>query len=492
MPDVFASTDRPSRFTRAVLLLAGSLVATHTASAQCVPINVASANEITFPRAPGFSAGQSSIYRLRTVNNQLYAVGTFTEASGALARSVARLRSDDTWEPLNSGYQLFSSLASFAPVVSDITEFQGETLIAGNFVENFGKEPFNGLARWDGVRWRSINANLFRNGSYTTTATPTFEKFQGELIVAGDFSAIQTSTDTISTPGIAAWNGATWRPLGTGLSLSSISTISTMTTYRDRLIVSGRFSSIGGVPANSIAAWDGTSWSEIGQGFDQFTQGTTTPFSILSSVNSLVVFDGKLYAGGYNLRATGTTTTTTGLWVFDESSNSWVDADPSRQIVRTPSGVTIVNVGRDSTSLLVASRLNNDSSSNDATNVYQRTANGWLLRESVPGEIRTFSSIRGQSVWGGVDFLSFASSNPLLRRYVLPAGCPTPCNSIDFNHDELSPDTTDLDDFLSVFSGGPCSTGLCDDTDFNNDDITPDAADVEIFLRVLAGGPCNK
>jgi hypothetical protein len=33
------------------------------------------------------------------------------------------------------------------------------------------------------------------------------------------------------------------------------------------------------------------------------------------------------------------------------------------------------------------------------------------------------------------------------------------CDSIDFNGDGLFPDTQDIDDFLSVFSGGPCSTG---------------------------------
>ena len=32
-------------------------------------------------------------------------------------------------------------------------------------------------------------------------------------------------------------------------------------------------------------------------------------------------------------------------------------------------------------------------------------------------------------------------------------------DSIDFNNDGLFPDTQDRDDFVSVFGGGPCSTG---------------------------------
>jgi hypothetical protein len=64
------------------------------------------------------------------------------------------------------------------------------------------------------------------------------------------------------------------------------------------------------------------------------------------------------------------------------------------------------------------------------------------------------------------------------------------CGDLDFNNDSLMPDTTDLDDFLSVFSGGPCSTGDCDSVDFNGDGLLPDSADIDAFLRVFSGGEC--
>ncbi|HEX2839421.1 MAG TPA: hypothetical protein VHN77_14990 [Phycisphaerales bacterium] len=64
------------------------------------------------------------------------------------------------------------------------------------------------------------------------------------------------------------------------------------------------------------------------------------------------------------------------------------------------------------------------------------------------------------------------------------------CDPIDFNHDGLFPDTQDIDDFLSVFSGGPCPTGTCGDIDFNNDGLFPDTADIESLLRVFSGGAC--
>ncbi|HEX2838126.1 MAG TPA: hypothetical protein VHN77_08375 [Phycisphaerales bacterium] len=64
------------------------------------------------------------------------------------------------------------------------------------------------------------------------------------------------------------------------------------------------------------------------------------------------------------------------------------------------------------------------------------------------------------------------------------------CDAIDFNGDGLFPDTADIDDFLSVFSGGPCSTGTCGDIDFNNDGLYPDTTDIDSLLSVFSGGAC--
>ncbi|MFO0832268.1 MAG: carbohydrate-binding protein [Phycisphaerales bacterium] len=73
-----------------------------------------------------------------------------------------------------------------------------------------------------------------------------------------------------------------------------------------------------------------------------------------------------------------------------------------------------------------------------------------------------------------------------------PTDCPATggCNDTDFNNDGLFPDTADIDDLLSVFSGGPCSTGGCDPIDFNNDGLSPDTADIDSYLSVFSGGPC--
>lgn len=73
----------------------------------------------------------------------------------------------------------------------------------------------------------------------------------------------------------------------------------------------------------------------------------------------------------------------------------------------------------------------------------------------------------------------------------IPDECATVlCDTIDFNGDELYPDTADIADFITVFAGGDCPTTLCGDLDFNNDELFPDTADIDALLSVFSGGPC--
>ncbi len=63
---------------------------------------------------------------------------------------------------------------------------------------------------------------------------------------------------------------------------------------------------------------------------------------------------------------------------------------------------------------------------------------------------------------------------------------------IDFNNDGLFPDTADIDDLLSVFSGGPCiGSNWCSSIDVNGDGLFPDTADIDYFLCIFSGGGGN-
>jgi hypothetical protein len=96
---------------------------------------------------------------------------------------------------------------------------------------------------------------------------------------------------------------------------------------------------------------------------------------------------------------------------------------------------------------------------------------------SFPVEVRLRNIATLEQTWAVVDF-------------GLPGGA-SDCDAIDFNNDGVAPDTGDIDDFLSVFGGGPCSNDPnCNDVDFNNDGVAPDTGDIDAFLRVFGGGPC--
>ncbi len=77
--------------------------------------------------------------------------------------------------------------------------------------------------------------------------------YNGNLIVAGNFTTLFGSAN-----GIAQWNGSSWQGLGSGISEEYYNTITTMTTYNGNLIVAGSFSNVGGVAVNQIAQWNGS------------------------------------------------------------------------------------------------------------------------------------------------------------------------------------------------------------------------------------------
>src|SRR5258705_11738376 len=87
-------------------------------------------------------------------------------------------------------------------------------------------------------------------------------------------------------------NAQTWDSVGTGITGSS--TVNTMIEYNGRLYAAGAFTSTGGVQAKKIARWNGSSWDSVGGGLS-------------SDVYALAVYNGELYAGGQFLMAGGNT-----------------------------------------------------------------------------------------------------------------------------------------------------------------------------------------
>ncbi len=121
-----------------------------------------------------------------------------------------------------------------------------------------------------------------------TTWDPDGPGGQPELLVMG--GRFTVAGDAVAS-NIAAWNGTSWQPLGSGMNDG----VSALTVYNGELIAGGDFTTAGGDPASRIARWNGTIWQPLGSGVA----------GLFPHVWALAVYNGELIAGGWFTTAGG-------------------------------------------------------------------------------------------------------------------------------------------------------------------------------------------
>jgi hypothetical protein len=153
-----------------------------------------------------------------------------------------------------------------------LTVYNGK-LIAGGYPIPItaGSVEVNGIAAWDGNTWQPLGSGVDGNVFALTV-------YNGKLIAGGYF----TTAGSVEVNDIAAWDGSTWQPLGSGVD----DVVDALTVYNGKLIAGGYFTTAGSVEVNGVAAWDGKIWQPLGSGMDDV-------------VGALTVYNGKLTAGGY-------------------------------------------------------------------------------------------------------------------------------------------------------------------------------------------------
>jgi hypothetical protein len=167
----------------------------------------------------------------------------------------------------------------------------GPALYAGGDFRIDGELRLNGIAKWDGARWHSLNGGL--SGDYVVVDALLQANIGGRslLYVGGEFSG----AGGLPASSIATWDGSSWGTLGAGISNG---TVFALAAFDDGsgpgLYAGGAFAAAGAHPANDVARWDGNHWSALGSGIP--------PQQWNSWVYSLAVFDDgsgpALYAGG--------------------------------------------------------------------------------------------------------------------------------------------------------------------------------------------------
>jgi hypothetical protein len=172
------------------------------------------------------------------------------------------------------------SLRGVDGIVYTFIEYQGNLIIGGNF-DVAGDTLANSIAAWDGSSWSPLGSGM---GSPDNSSTVfALVVYEDKLVVGGGFS----TAGGVSAKNIACWDGISWSPLGSGI----VGHARTLTVYNNHLIAGGSFSTAGDVTAANIAAWDGSSWSPLGSGI------SSVP-GYYDGVYALSVYDSQLIAGG--------------------------------------------------------------------------------------------------------------------------------------------------------------------------------------------------
>ena len=217
----------------------------------------------------------------------LYAAGDFFFAGGNLLPFIARW-DGTSWSGVGSLNKEVRALAVF-------DDGSGPALYAGGIFWIADGVTVNGIAKWDGSTWSALGSGVSGCCSTRVEALTAFDDGGGPaLFVAGDFAV----AGGLVVNDIAKWDGAGWSALGSGLNAKAFD----LAVHDEgggagpALYVGGRFTSAGGVPVSKIASWNGASWSPLGGGVSG--PGAFDAVHALSSFDDGSGAGPALHAGG--------------------------------------------------------------------------------------------------------------------------------------------------------------------------------------------------
>lgn len=227
----------------------------------------------------------------------LYAAGDFMNAGGEPASRIAKW-DGTSWSPLGSG--VTGRVLSLA--VFDDGSGSGPALYVGGAFSSAGDVTASRIARWDGSTWSSLGSGI--GGIGFPVAVIALSVFDGgcpgdaSLYAGGSF----TTAGGLSADQIARWDGSSWSPLdnqsGGERSGEDIDVIHALAVFDDgseagpELYVAGEISAAGGVSVNNIVRWDGASWRPLQSGLD----GPVAALTVLDE--DFEGGSGALWAGG--------------------------------------------------------------------------------------------------------------------------------------------------------------------------------------------------
>jgi hypothetical protein len=205
-----------------------------------------------------FGAGipEGFITCMTTYRSELIVGGNFdfTGDSGDSIHGVARWDGDH-WRSLGAGV----AGAAWSSPVDAMVVYAGKLIVAGG-LDTAGGSPCNAIASWDGNAWSALDTGLTDPpGQVVVWALAVYS---GELVATGQFQ----HAGGIAARNIARWDGMRWKTLGAGGDSTLSSWGRALHVMDDALYVGGSFAQAGGIVVHNVARWDGSSWSALDGG----------------------------------------------------------------------------------------------------------------------------------------------------------------------------------------------------------------------------------
>ncbi len=217
--------------------------------------------------------------------------GEFTVAGAALASRIAAW-DGSAWQSLGTGISGSVGIGSNVVRVNALTTYDGLLIAAGSFT-TAGGVAASAIAAWDGVSWQPLGSGVSTPGPGAVYSVSALTVSGNDLIVGGAF----TTAGGQPAVGIARWDGSAWHPLGPG----EFYGVNALGVYQGELVAAGEYYAPGGLPVQHLVRWDGSSWTALGAGAN-------------GQVLALAEFNNELIAAGSFTTAGGVSANRIARW----------------------------------------------------------------------------------------------------------------------------------------------------------------------------------
>ncbi len=245
--------------------------------------------------------------------NLIVAFANLEEVDGISAKGIAIWNSTtNRWSALGSGISDIGNNKYIEALACD----EDKVIVGGRFNEAGGQYVNNiglyniGTQRWEAFSSKALNGLYGRENSFQST-TKVFS-VNNTIIAMGNF--IYGSNTRVN--GLAEWKNGIWSALGTGIQggiinrkvsqLQSVAGyLSTITEYKNTLLIGGDFAGIAGVNASCIAEYDKSQCKEFQGGVTGAVSLGSGSANTYLSVDCFFVDGNDLYIGGTFTEAGG-------------------------------------------------------------------------------------------------------------------------------------------------------------------------------------------